>query len=254
MRTSNPALNERTFAPERVAVLRRESIDGPLAAPPDTMRVGGVVEKSAFLLTLVVGAGVFGWMQTDGGTAMPPWAFAGLIGALVLAVVTVFKPQFARITAPAYALLKGFFVGAISSLYNAQFDGIVAQALGLTIGVFLMMLALYSLRIIRVTDKLRMGVVAATGAVFLVYLVSFGLSFFTDSVPMIHDAGLVGIGFSLLVVGVAAFNLLLDFDLIEQGAANGAPAQMEWYAAFGLTVTLVWLYIELLRLLAKLRR
>jgi uncharacterized YccA/Bax inhibitor family protein len=176
-----------------------------------------------------------------------------VFGALGVALLTIFKPNLARFTAPVYALLEGAFLGAISAAYNAAFDGIVLQAIGLTIGVFAVMLFLFATRIIAVTDKLRMGIVAATGAVLLMYLVNMVLSLFNSSVPFLHNSSLVGIAISLVIVAVAAFNLLLDFDFVERGVAAGAPKQTEWYAAFGLLVTIVWLYLEVLRLLSKLQ-
>jgi uncharacterized YccA/Bax inhibitor family protein len=168
-------------------------------------------------------------------------------------MVTCFKPNLARITGPIYALLQGVVLGAISGLYNAAWDGIVLQAVSLTIGVFFTMLFLYGTRIIKVTDKLRMGIVAATGAVFLVYLANAVFRLFGGHLPYLHDTSAIGIAISVVIVGVAAFNLLLDFDFVERGTAAGAPAKMEWYAAFGLLVTIVWLYLELLRLLAILQ-
>jgi uncharacterized YccA/Bax inhibitor family protein len=171
-----------------------------------------------------------------------------------VAILTVFKPAWARITAPLYALIQGVVLGAISHLYELMWDGIVLQAIGLTIGVFAVMLFIYSTRIIRVTNKLRTGIIAATGAIVLVYLVDIVLMLFGADIPFIHEGGTFGILFSLAVVGVAAFNLMLDFDLVEQGVARQWPKHMEWYAGFGLMVTLVWLYLEMLRLLGKLRR
>ncbi|MCU1452734.1 MAG: rane protein [Acidimicrobiales bacterium] len=245
----------------------------PPTAPPPTataggvMRLGGVLSASAVLLTIVLVAGWMGWStvkvlttsQTATGktvvvsTTIPPWLFMAWIAGFGIAILTIFKPKLARITGPLYALAMGLLVGAISHLYEVQYKGIVLQAVGLTIGVFLMMLFLFSTRIIRVTDKLRMGVIAATGAVMLVYLVSIVLRLFGSNIPMIHQAGPIGILFSLVVVGIASFNLLLDFDFVEKGVRAGAPRYMEWYAAFGLMVTLIWLYLELLRLLSKLR-
>lgn len=262
MRSSSPALNEKTFAPERVALLRTDALGGaPVGTePPATMRVGGVVEKSAFLITVTLLAGAFGWSRVDttaGQPAMPGWLLVAMLAGLGVAILTVFKPKFSPFTSPVYALLMGTVAGAISAVYNNAFDGmegIVVQALALTAGVFVTMLVLYSLRVIKVTEKFRSIVVAATGGVMLVYLASIALNFFGVDVPFIHEAGPLGIGFSLFVVGLAAMNLLLDFDLIERGAAAGAPAYMEWYGAFGLLVTLVWLYLEMLRLLSKLRR
>ncbi|MEJ7583778.1 MAG: Bax inhibitor-1/YccA family protein [Acidimicrobiales bacterium] len=240
----------------------------PSSAPPgyESMRLGGVVSASAVLLALLLTAAYFGWQSVKIVTAtnlageevvvsrsIPPWLFVSVIVGLVLAIVTIFKPKLARITAPLYALAEGFFLGAISHLYEVQYDGIVLQAVGLTVGVFLIMLFLYATRIIKVTRNLMLGIVCATGAVGLVYLVSFLARIFGADIPFIHDAGPIGIGFSLVVVVIAALNLVLDFDFIERGVAMHAPRHMEWYGAFGLLVTLIWLYLELLRLLSKLR-
>jgi len=221
------------------------------------MTVGGVVEKSAFLLLLLVGAGAFGWSQVEqvavGAPQVPGWLLLAVFAGLGIAILTIVKPKLSPYTSPVYALVQGLVVGAISAVYNASFEGIVLQAVGLTVGVFAVMLALFALRIIKVTDRLRSGIMAATGAVMLVYIASFVLRLFGADVPFIHESGLLGIGFSLAVVVIASMNLLLDFDLIARGAEAGAPKYMEWYGAFGLLVTLVWLYLELLRLLSKLR-
>jgi uncharacterized YccA/Bax inhibitor family protein len=237
---------------------------GPVAG--DTMRLGGTLSAAGILLGLLVVAGWFGWQAVTVTTAtnlagetvvvdtdFPAWLIGAAIGGFVIALVTIFKPKVARFTAPLYSVAQGLFVGAISKMYEVQFDGIVLQAVGLTIGVFAMMLVLYATGTIRVTDKLRKGIFAATGAIAIVYLVSIVARMFGSEIPMIHDAGAVGIGFSLLVVGIASANLLIDFDFIERGVKMGAPRYMEWYGAFGLMVTLVWLYLELLRLLSKLR-
>ena len=230
----------------------------------DTMRLGGTLSASGILLGFLMVAGYFGWQAvtttttvTPSGSetsfSMPPWLLLSFIGGLGLAILTIVKPKFARITAPLYAVVEGLLVGAISHAYEAQFDGIVLQAVGLTIGVFVMMLVLYATGTIRVTDKLRKGIFAATGAILLVYLVTIVARLFGADIPLIHDSGPVGILFSLVVVGIASANLLLDFDFIERGVKMGAPRYMEWYGAFGLMVTLIWLYLELLRLLSKLR-
>jgi uncharacterized YccA/Bax inhibitor family protein len=239
---------------------------GPVVTAPDTMRMGGTMSATAILFGIVLVAAWFGWqavdaqvvgVQPDGSEivdiSMPPWLFVSWIGGFVLAIVTVFKPKIARFTGPLYAAAMGLLMGAISAAFEVQYDGIVLQAISLTVAVFAIMLVLYSTRTIKVTDRLRTTVMVATGAIALVYLVSIVLSFFGTTVPMIHDAGPVGILFSLVVVGIASFNLLLDFDFIERGVAAGAPRYMEWYGAFGLMVTLIWLYLEILRLLAKLR-
>jgi uncharacterized YccA/Bax inhibitor family protein len=172
----------------------------------------------------------------------------------VLALVSVFAKRFIAITAPLYAIAEGFVVGGISAIFDLSYPGVVVTAVALTFGVMAVMLFLYRSGIIKVTDKLRMGIVAATGGIMLVYVINMVMGFFGSQIGLINSASPLGIGFSLLVVGIAAFNLLIDFDMIERGAAAGAPRNMEWYGAFGLTVTLVWLYIEILSLLGKLQR
>lgn len=247
---SSPAFNARTF--ERYA--------GTAAGA--RMTVEGTINKTGFLLLCMVVPATWMWiqvMEAAGSFAAPPPAvglglIGGLIGGLVFALATAFKPTWAPVTAPLYAVCEGFLLGAISAQFEAQLRGIVIQAVALTIGVLLTMLFLYRSRIIRVTDRFRTMVVAATGAIFLVYLATFLLSLAGVRVPYIHDGGTVGIVISLVVIGVAAMNLMLDFDFIEQGAAGGAPAFLEWYGAFALMVTLVWLYLRILRLLAMLSR
>jgi uncharacterized YccA/Bax inhibitor family protein len=264
-KSSNPALSDAAF--ERIAESEagwaagtEQRVQADFAAPPvtrtDTMTVGGTVWATAALLVLVVGGGIYGWNQVDvtaTEVTWPGWIFPVMLVAFGVAMVTIFKPNLARLTAPIYALLEGAALGAISGLYNEMWNGIAIQAVMLTIGVFAVMLFLYGTRIIKVTDKLRMGIVAATGAVLLVYVANMIFTLFGANLPFLHDAGPVGVGISLVIVGVAAFNLLLDFDFIEKGVAAGAPAKTEWYAAFGLLVTIVWLYLELLRLLAILQ-
>jgi uncharacterized YccA/Bax inhibitor family protein len=243
MRTANPALNDKTFA-------------GFRAATAESMTVNGTVGKTALLLGLaLLGAGwVWKMFFTAGNAAqVMPWMIGGLVGGLVFAMVTIFKREWAGVTAPAYALLEGLFLGGISAFFEARFPGIVIQAVGLTFGTLLALLAAYRSGIIRATENFKLGVVAATGGIFVVYLVSMVMGFFGIRMPFIHDSGIIGIGFSLFVVVVAALNLVLDFDFIEHGAERGAPKYMEWYAAFGLIVTLVWLYLEILRLLSKLQ-
>jgi len=252
MRTANPALNERAF--ERAATYDAQATQ--------TMTVQGAVNKTLILLFLAFAAATFTWTRffEAGAQAAMPWLFGGLIGGLVLAMVTIFKPTAAPITAPLYALAEGLFLGAVSAWFEEMFahqlggSSIVIQAVGLTFGVLLVMLVAYTTGILRATPAFTRGVVAATGAVFLLYLVTWVLGMFgVTALGFIHGGGAIGIGFSLFVVGLAAFNLILDFDLIEQGARQGAPKSMEWYGAFGLMVTLVWLYLEILKLLAKLR-
>ena len=178
----------------------------------------------------------------------------GVIGGFVVAIVTVFKQTWAPYTTPLYAALEGLALGGISYLFERSYPGIVAQAVFLTFGTLGALLFAYRSGIIRATENFKLGVFAATGGVGVVYLLSFVLGFFGISVPLIHSSGIFGILFSLFVVVIAALNLVLDFDFIEEGAERGAPKYMEWYGAFGLLVTLVWLYLEILRLLAKLQR
>ncbi|MEZ6017678.1 MAG: Bax inhibitor-1/YccA family protein [Planctomycetota bacterium] len=247
--TSNPTL--------RAEVFREAHRD--LAGSEAVMTMNGTLSKSAALLLAVAGAAVFTWQKTLVGDGAAPWALGGAIAGLVLGLIVSFKPKLAPTLALPYALAQGLFLGAISATYAQRFggpeSGLVLQAVTLTFGVALSMLVLYALRIIRVTERLRSIVLIATGGVMVMYLVSFLLSLFMHSSPigMLHSSGTIGIGFSLFVVGLAAFNLLMDFDLIERGAASGAPKYMEWYGAFALIVTLIWLYLEILRLLSKLR-
>jgi uncharacterized YccA/Bax inhibitor family protein len=243
----------------------------PPASPiaEDRLRRGGVATATAVLLAIICATGVLGWQAVSTETvtvlndqgqqveqtsvSIPFWIWIAMFAGFGLAMVAFFKPTLARITAPLYAVAEGLVLGAISAAFEAQFEGIVLQAVALTIGVFATMLVLYATGRIRVTPRLRTGIIAATGAVCLVYFVSILFSIFGSGVPFIHDSGPIGIGFSLLVVGIAAMNLTLDFDFIERAEEAGAPRHLEWFAALGLVVTLVWLYLELLRLLAKLR-
>ena len=171
----------------------------------------------------------------------------GAIGGFILAMVTIFKKTWAPVTAPLYALVEGFFLGSISAMYELRFDGIVFQAVMLTFGTLFALLMAYRSGLIKATENFKLGVIAATGGIALVYLATIVLGFFGINIPLIHESGIVGIGFSLFVIVIAALNLVLDFDFIENGVEQGAPKYMEWYGAFGLMVTLVWLYIEFLR-------
>lgn len=251
MRSSNPVLKQKTF-------------EGPFAVG-ERMTMNGTIAKTALLLLLAVVTGSWTWTRfaeaAAGGdigralASVSPFLWGGLIVGFVLAMVSSFAPRWSGVTAPLYAIAEGFALGGISAFMELRFPGIVMQAIMLTVGVLAAMLLLYRTGVVKVTDKFRMGVIAATGGIALLYLVDIGLRAFTSiQVPFIHESGLVGIGFSLLVVGLAALNLVLDFDLIERGAAHGAPKYMEWYGAFALMVTLVWLYMEILRLLSKTRR
>jgi uncharacterized YccA/Bax inhibitor family protein len=229
----------------------------------DPMTVGGVASATGVLITLLVVSAAFGWVATDVSApdsagnvsvSLPGFLIPALLVALGLAILTIFKPAWARVTAPLYAIGEGLVVGAISRMYDASYDGIVLQAIGLTIAVFLIMLGLFASGRIRVTEKLRIGIIASTGAVMLVYVVGLVAQLFGGEVSFINSPSAFGIIFSLVVVGIASANLLLDFDFVQRAVAARVPKQMEWYAAFGLVVTLVWLYLEILRLLAKLQR
>ncbi|WP_190285634.1 Bax inhibitor-1/YccA family protein [Montanilutibacter psychrotolerans] len=248
MRSGNPALKESTFLDLGTGALSR--------GDNEVMSLNGTVNKTGALLLLCVLTATFAWHQVstpDGIVGAAPYVWGGAIGGLVLALITTFKKTWSPVTAPLYALVEGFFLGAISAMFNHRYEGIVLQAVMLTIGTLFALLFAYRTGLIKATENFKLGVAAATGGIALLYLVSFGLSFFGIRVPYIHESGLIGIGFSLFVVVIAALNLVLDFDFIETGVEQRAPKYMEWYGAFGLMVTLVWLYIEFLRLLAKLQ-
>lgn len=244
MRTANPALNANTFG-------RAAS-----AAYGDRMTIGGTVNKTGVLLVILLIPATWIWGQVYGAWQSPAAGglmMGGAIGGLIFALVTIFKKEWSPVTAPLYAACEGLVLGGISALMELRFPGIVVQAVALTAGTLLCLLLAYRSGLIRATENFKLGIVAATGAVAMIYLATIVLGFFGVRIPFIHENGLIGIGFSLVVVAIAALNLVLDFDFIEQGAEHGAPKYMEWYAAFGLMVTLVWLYLEILRLLSKLQ-
>ncbi len=240
MRTANPALNPNTFTGTR-------DIGG------ESMTLQGTVNKTGALLLCLFAAAAWTWSRAGAGEEIGPWILIGALGGFVTALVTVFKKNWSPVTAPVYALLEGLVIGGISALLEQQFHGIAMQAAGLTFGTLFCLLLAYTSGMIRVSENFKLGVVAATGGIMLVYLASMVLGLFGHAIPFIHDNSPIGILFSLFVVGVAAMNLVLDFDLIESAARRGAPKYMEWYGAFALMVTLVWLYVEMLRLLSKLR-
>lgn len=243
MRTSNPALSDRAFAP----TFGFES--------SQTMTLQGTVFKTGVLLLIALATGAYSWNEyLRGGDNVPLLLAGGLIGGAIFSLIAIFKPTTAPWSAPLYAASEGLFLGAVSATYEAQFNGIVLQAALLTFGTLAALLMAYTSRLIRATENFKLGVCAATGGIALVYLLSMVLGFFGISIPYLHSSGWIGIGISVFIVVVAAMNLVLDFDFIETGAARGAPKFMEWYGAFGLMLTLVWLYIEFLRLLAKLNR
>ena len=272
MQSTNPVLNNDAFQSAHAT-----------GGVQERMTINGTVSKTALLLVLAVLTGGWTWhrfstafadamQNVNAGVGVSPamiqaqaaaqamssisvLLWGGLIVGFILAMVSVFKPRWTGITAPMYALAEGFVLGGFSGFMNLRFPGIVLQAVMLTGAVMAVMLLAYRAGWIRVTDRFRTCVVAGTAAIALLYVVDIGLRAFTSAdIPFIHETGMLGIGFSLLVVGLAAMNLALDFDMIDQGSARGAPKYMEWYGAFALMVTLVWLYLEILRLLSKLRR
>ncbi|GEN53358.1 Bax inhibitor-1/YccA family protein [Halobacillus faecis] len=240
MRSGNPVLKDDTF--------QRSASSGK------AMTLGGTTAKIALLFIFLVGTAAYTWYQYSLGVDVTLMMIIGAIGGLIFALITAFFPKAAPVTAPIYAALEGFFIGGISAFVEGAYSGIVIQAVSLTLAVMGALLILYATRVIKVTRNFRLMVVSATLGIFLVYLVNFILNFFGMTVPYLHSSGPIGIGISLFIVAIAALNLVLDFDFIEKGVNRGAPKHMEWYGAFGLIVTLVWLYIEILRLLQKLRR
>ena len=250
MRSGNPVLNDKTFT-------RHVDLTGD-----DRMTLMGTVHKTAFLLILLVAFASITWkmvmtVNAEGQMVAAPGLFGymigGAIGGLIFALITVFKPTWSPVTAPIYAALEGLFIGALSAFAESKFPGIVLQATGLTFGILFALLGAYRSGLIKATENFKLGVAAATGGIFLVYMASFVLGMFGVAIPFLHDSSPIGIGISVFICIIAALNLVLDFDFIENGADNGAPKYMEWLGAFGLMVTLIWLYIEILHLLMKLR-
>jgi uncharacterized YccA/Bax inhibitor family protein len=237
METSNP-------------LLKRESSFSRDWAGTQAMTLQGVINKTGILLLLCFGAAAYAWTHP---AFRGPLLLVGLIAGFIACMVGIFKPTTSPIAAPIYAVLEGFALGAISQVIELRYPGIAGNALMLTFGVLGIMLVLYTTRTIRVTSGLIKGVVAATAAVMLVYVVDIGLSFFGIRMPLLNESGPLGIGISLVIVGIAAFNLLIDFAVVEDGVSRGSPRYMEWYCGMALLVTLVWLYLEILRLLSKLR-
>jgi uncharacterized YccA/Bax inhibitor family protein len=251
-RSGNPALSAETF---------RGSGQTAVGRGQQVMTVQGTVNKTALSLVILMATASWTWNLASTGpmsseykvAASAPWTMVGLIGGFIVAMITIFKKEWAPATAPAYAALEGLALGGISVVFERSYPGIVSQAVFLTFGTLGALLLAYRTGLIKATENFKLGVFAATGGIMFIYLISFVMSFFGTSIPLIHSSGTFGILFSLFVVGIAALNLVLDFDFIEQGAERGAPKYMEWYGAFGLLVTLIWLYLEILRLLAKLQ-
>ncbi|MDC1081151.1 Bax inhibitor-1/YccA family protein [Flavobacteriaceae bacterium] len=235
LRSGNPVLSKSTFS--------------SATNVNETMTIEGTVNKTAICLFLLVGAG---YLTFD---VMNPVLLVGCgIGGFITALITIFKKEWAAVTVPVYALLEGGLLGGVSYMYNSMYEGIVSNAIFLTVGILIALLMAYRSGLIKPTENFKLGVVAATGGIAIVYLINFVMSFFGSGMGImsIQNASLMSVGFSLVVVVIAALNLVLDFDFIEEGAEKGAPKYMEWYGAFGLLVTLIWLYLEILRLLAKL--
>jgi uncharacterized YccA/Bax inhibitor family protein len=249
MRSGNPALKESTF----LDLGSGSVVRGGTGA----MTLNGTVNKTAFLLVLTLVGAMFTWAKffaSGDAAGLMPYVWGGAIGGLVVALVTVFKKEWSPFTAPLYAVLEGLFIGAVSAMFELRFPGIVMQAAGLTFGTLGALLLAYRSGLIKATENFKLGVFAATGGIALLYLVNIGMRLFGfEGMGFIHESSWIGIAFSGFVVVIAALNLVLDFDFIEQGVEHGAPKYMEWYAAFGLLVTLIWLYLEILRLLAKLQ-
>jgi uncharacterized YccA/Bax inhibitor family protein len=243
-KSGNPTLSEKQFQKTQVV-----SLD-------DRMTVRGTLNKFGFLFLMVMATAFYTWNAHFGGQDVQGMLLTGAIGGLILALVIAFRPNLAPWLAPAYALLEGLFVGGVSAYYSAAFAEkapfIIMQAVGLTFGTVIAMYALYHFRVIRVTETFRSVVITATMGIAVFYLITFVLGFFGVRIPFLHEGSMFGIIFSLIVVGLAALNLILDFDMVERGSEMGAPKYMEWYGAFGLLVTIVWLYLEILRLLSKL--
>mgnify|MGYP001208675299 CR=1 FL=1 len=213
------------------------------------MTIDGTVNKSIISLFILILAAYYTFLNQNTG-----FIVIGGIGGFITAMVTYFKKEWSQYTVPIYAFLEGLALGGISSLYNAMYDGIVSQAVFLTFGILFSLLFAYKTKIIAPTENFKLGIFAATAGIGVVYLISFIMSFFGSGLGLlsVQNSSLMSIGFSLFVVIIASLNLVLDFDFIEEGAEKGAPKYMEWYATFGLMVTLIWLYLEILRLLAKL--
>lgn len=242
--TGNPTLTPKVFS------------DAGRVLPGEAMTVQGTVNKTAVLLGLTTISASYTWhlFWQAGATPSYGWLAGGAIAGFVFAMITCFKMEWSPVTAPIYAVCEGLFIGGMSSLFEQRFPGIVIQAVMLTFGTLAALLAAYTTGLIRASSGFRRGVFAATGGIAILYLVSMVLGFFHIQIPGIFGSGPVGIIFSVAVVIIAALNLVLDFDLIESGAQQGAPKYLEWYGAFALMVTLIWLYMEILRLLAKLNR
>ena len=242
--SKNPLLTDKKFIQSAA-----EATQAGSAVLAETSTIAGAVNKTLILFSIL--------MVTSSVSYVMPSTFlmiSGAIGGLIAVLVASFKPHTSAVSAPVYAAFEGLFVGSVSAVFASMMDGIIFQAVSLTFGTMLTMLVVYKTGLIKVTEKLKTGIVMATGAIFFVYLISFVGGLMGFQMPYLHEGGTIGIGISVVIIGVAAFNLLLDFDAFEKAEEHGAPKYMEWFCALGLMVTLVWLYIEFLRLLSKLNR
>ena len=245
--SGNPTLSEKIF---NKAATRNAELQG-------VMSVRGTINKFGFLMLMVIGGAVFTWnlYQSGATSSMTMWMIIGLIGGLISVLAISFKLNWAAYLAPAYAIFEGLVLGSISAIMNDAFKekypGLVMQAVGLTFGVAIAMFLLYNFRIIKATEKFKSIIISATIGIGIFYLITIVVGWFGVSMPFMYDSSLLGIGISLFIVAIAALNLILDFDMIERGSEMGAPKFMEWYGAFALLVTIVWLYIEILKLLSR---
>jgi uncharacterized YccA/Bax inhibitor family protein len=271
---SSPVLTDARFQTQ----MPHDAQGAPLAVRGSTMTVAGTLTATGVLFALILAAGWFGWTQVvqtkqlivdqfnqpvlnsagqqtyQNTTSFPSWLILALLVGVGVGMVTAFMPKIARITAPIYAVAYGAVLGAISAVYNQSYNGIVVQAIGATLGVFFVMFVLYATRIVKVTPKFALTVICATGGIALMYFVTWIAQLFGADIQFWNEPTPLGIGISVVVVIVAALNLALDFNFIEKASQQGAPKYMEWYGAFGVTVTIVWLYLEILRLLSLLRQ
>lgn len=243
-KSGNPTLSEKAFK-------QTEYIDYT-----NSMTVRGTLNKFGFMFLMVLGTAYYSWKEYANGGNVQPLIWTGALGGLVVALVIMFKKEWSPYLAPLYALLEGLFLGAVSAYYNDAFatkaPNIIMNAVGLTFGTVISMYFLYSFKVIQATQRFKAVLVTATAGIAVFYLVALVLRMFGIQMAFLHEGTTFGIGFSLVVVAIAALNLILDFDMIERGTEAGAPKYMEWYGAFGLMVTIVWLYLEILRLLSKL--
>lgn len=249
-KSGNPTLAENKF---------KSTVLDQVVSPDNAMTVNGTLQKFGFLFLMVLSTAFYAWKEyAEGGTNALTFIYVGAFGGLGVAILLMFKKEWAPYLAPLYALLEGLFVGAISAYYSNAFaavaPGIVLNAVGLTFGTAIAMYLLYSFKIIKATEKFKSVIITATAGIAIFYLIAIALGFFGIQIPFLHEGSAIGIGFSVFVVALAALNLILDFDMIERGAELGAPKYMEWYGAFGLLVTIVWLYLEILRLLSKISK